>query len=462
MKRKYSSIPFIPLKAKDRNKAVENEIILDTDNNKIYIQKDDTVDLLSGLEERLSNDKEESTEYGITINMKEPDPSNAITYTEYAEGFKPLSIDKENGNCNYGSWKSILENFFGIEPVLINNGEVVCKLDPNNFNKVLDEPFEKQAIYGFEFDMNTGNFEYTDDAIDINRGIEITDNHIEYNGWKEVIFNLIGIKPVTFKDKEISDIDPYDYSKIVSQSNISDDNVMIRFKHLYYYMNITSDKITFKIASYKVDDDYIDDIFGEDGVFYVSAYNASEDINGNLVSKSGTTAKSDHSDGYYTKDILDKYLYILFLGMLIGDEPTLSTLGFGKSEFSTKNNGTMDKSGLFGSTNKATKLFGAENLLGNKVEFNNSIYADGTVLKYNISDDEPKPEEPGSGAESGSENTDLNTQSEENVELDNIIIKRVIKIESNDLAYNDINNMTFCAGSDGIILFIKVPVRIFA
>ena len=203
MKRKYSSIPFIPLKAKDRNKAVENEIILDTDNNKIYIQKDDTVDLLSGLEERLSNDKEESTEYGITINMKEPDPSNAITYTEYAEGFKPLSIDKENGNCNYGSWKSILENFFGIEPVLINNGEVVCKLDPNNFNKVLDEPFEKQAIYGFEFDMNTGNFEYTDDAIDINRGIEITDNHIEYNGWKEVIFNLIGIKPVTFKDEEI-------------------------------------------------------------------------------------------------------------------------------------------------------------------------------------------------------------------------------------------------------------------
>ena len=82
MKRKYSSIPFIPLKSKDRNKAVENEIILDTDNNKIYIQKDDTVDLLSGLEERLSNDKEESTEYGITINMKEPDPSNAITYTE--------------------------------------------------------------------------------------------------------------------------------------------------------------------------------------------------------------------------------------------------------------------------------------------------------------------------------------------------------------------------------------------
>ena len=51
MKRKYSSIPFIPLKAKDKNKAVENEIILDTDNNKIYIQKDDTVDLLSGLEE---------------------------------------------------------------------------------------------------------------------------------------------------------------------------------------------------------------------------------------------------------------------------------------------------------------------------------------------------------------------------------------------------------------------------
>ena len=146
--------------------------------------------------------------------------------------------------------------------------------------------------------------------------------------------------------------------------------------------------------------------------------------------------------------------------MLIGDEPTLSTLGCGKSEFSTKNNGTMDKSGLFGSTNKATKLFGAENLLGNKVEFSNSIYADGTILKYNISDDKPNPEEPGS--ESGSENTDLNTQSEENVELDNIIIKRVIKIESNDLAYNDINNMTFCAGSDGIILFIKVPVRIFA
>lgn len=436
MKRKYSSIPFIPLKAKDKNIAIENELILDTDNNKIYIQKENPEDFLTGLEDRLVNDKEESTEYSININMNEPNPSNAITYEEDAEGFIPLSIDKENGNCNYGSWKTILEKFFGIEPVLVNNGEIVAKLDPDNFNKILDEPFTKNAIYGFEYDMTTDTFSYTDDAIPL-ASVEFDDNKIKYNGWKDVIFNLIGVKPVLYNDidKEVADIDPFDYSKIASQSNITADDIMIRFKHLYYYMDINKDKITFRIASYKVDETFVDDIFGNDGVFYVSAYNASEDINGNLVSKSGAVSKVEHPEDYYTDDIINKYLYMLFLGMMIGNDPKLYVYGYGESETVTRNNGTMDTMGIFAKDDKSTKTFGAENLFGNRVSFDNALYADGSTITYNATDEEA--------------NSDI------------IKIDRIMMIESNDLAYANTDNMLFCTGSNNMLIYLKVPVRIF-
>lgn len=438
MKRKYSSIPFIPIKSSNIDKAVENEIILDVDKNKLYIKKEDKKDFIEDMEDRLQDDDladdSDRLEYGIKIDMTESNPEAAISYIEDAIGFNPLKVDKGTGNCNYGSWEKIISNFFGVEPVLVKDDKVIAKLDPDNIDKKLEIPFTEKKIYGFNLDFETNNLTYTDDAVALSSMIMI-DNEIEYGDWKDILYNLIGIKPVGLSEdkKEIYDVDPYDYKKIVSQSNITEDNIMIRFKHLYYFMDITADHIIFKIASYKPDDTFVDTIFNKKDAFYVSAYNASLDINGHAVSRSGKASKITHGDSYYTEDIVNKYLYLLCLGILIGDSANLSTLGIdNNSENSDKYTGSLDEAGEFATSNNTTKTFGAENLFGNHVEVGAATaYADGSSIRYIIEDDTVEE------------------------------IKRIIRIEAKDLSYDNLSNFKFCTGQNGLLISINVPARIF-
>ena len=72
--------------------------------------------------------------YGIRIQMGEyNDPTDAVVYTDDAEGFEPLSVNQTSGECNYGSWFKIITEVFGVRPCLFNAGVVTKYLNINNY-----------------------------------------------------------------------------------------------------------------------------------------------------------------------------------------------------------------------------------------------------------------------------------------------------------------------------------------
>ena len=90
----------------------------------------------------------ESPIYGIAINQDITDPTSAVTYTNDAVGFTPLSCN--GGACNYGSWdkNNIIRDFFGIRPCLVKDGVRTVYLNPDNY---------AQDINGSPVDITSGN-----------------------------------------------------------------------------------------------------------------------------------------------------------------------------------------------------------------------------------------------------------------------------------------------------------------
>ena len=75
--------------------------------------------------------------YGIKIDTTNTSPADAVTYTDDAIGFTPLSVNQSTGACNYGSWgeQDFIENFLGCRPCLYKNGARVGYLNPNDYSK---------------------------------------------------------------------------------------------------------------------------------------------------------------------------------------------------------------------------------------------------------------------------------------------------------------------------------------
>ena len=69
--------------------------------------------------------------YGISINMGTSAPNTAVTYTDDAVGFTPLTVS--SGACNYGSWSSIISDEFGCKPCLYYNNARSVYLNPSNY-----------------------------------------------------------------------------------------------------------------------------------------------------------------------------------------------------------------------------------------------------------------------------------------------------------------------------------------
>lgn len=443
MKKKYSSIPFIPLEKSKEAKAVENELLNDSQNGKLYIQKEEPIDLITAFKNRLKNDDQisiinptgDTTSYGVEIDLDESDPTFSVEYTGDAIGFKRLSVNQETGVCDFGSWEEIITDFFGVEPVLVKDGKEFAKLDPNDYDRILDNSFENDVVFGFEFDLNTKEFNYTDNAVGY-EPVLISTEGFKAGSWEEVISKLIACKPTAINsDREWKfDIDPYEYGVKASQENVDTTDVFVRFRHLYYYLDITADKITFKISNYKVNDNFVDDIFEGKDEMYVSAYDASKDIFDNYVSLSGKTATTDVDPNYYTKELANKYLYLLFLGVLIGGTFDMSVLGINNTENYIKQTGTLDNNGLFATDGKKTKIFGIEDPFGNSSFIEDAVYADGSTLRYFASDEE--------------------------IASDSISINKIIRIRSNDLSMN-INGCNFVVGYNGVAIDISVPMKIF-
>ena len=108
--------------------------------------------------------------FGIAIDMDESDPEAAVTYTDDAVGFTPLT------NSNYGSWTDLIKEFFGCRPCLYN-GSVVGYLNPNNYAQYEDGTTAditsgnsgnvmvefKKLYYKYAKDGNILTFKVTDD-----------------------------------------------------------------------------------------------------------------------------------------------------------------------------------------------------------------------------------------------------------------------------------------------------------
>ena len=74
--------------------------------------------------------------YEFIINTAESDPTAAVTYAGANQNFTPASMNFSTGAINYGSWGSA---FFQPRPVMVkNNGTVDYELSKNDFTKKAD------------------------------------------------------------------------------------------------------------------------------------------------------------------------------------------------------------------------------------------------------------------------------------------------------------------------------------
>ena len=87
------------------------------------------------------------TTYGIRIDQSITDPNSACSYIDDNANFSPLYCNS-NGSCNYGSWKDIITDWFGVRPCLYKDGKVVGYLNPDNYTKFED---------GTSADITSGN-----------------------------------------------------------------------------------------------------------------------------------------------------------------------------------------------------------------------------------------------------------------------------------------------------------------
>lgn len=75
--------------------------------------------------------------YTVRIDLNNKDPFNAVTYLNDAIGFDPLYINQTTGECNYGSWKNIIDSLISPKPCLVKDSNVIAYLDPLNYSKTI-------------------------------------------------------------------------------------------------------------------------------------------------------------------------------------------------------------------------------------------------------------------------------------------------------------------------------------
>lgn len=259
--------------------------------------------------------------YGIKIDPNNSNPNTAVTYTDDAVGFIPLSINTSNGSCNYGSWKSIIENVLGVKPCLVkNDGTVLTYLDPNNYNR---------TINGNLIDIESGLYGQ----------VMVKFNHIYYK------FSVDGTKLwFQISNKQID-------STWVDTAFASEDGIGTVRKEMF-------------IAAYEScqENNTLQSLSGK-----TPAFNLSFD-----------TINETSSFGVFHMMNIAKKQFIIFLTYLVTKSIDLkTTIGNGNTRGGDiLKTGTLDSCGLFYGKSadwQAVKVFGIENLWGNQLEYMNGI-----------------------------------------------------------------------------------------
>ena len=266
--------------------------------------------------------------YTIRIDLNNKDPYEAVTYMNDAVGFEPLYVNQTTGECNYGSWKNIIETVIKPKPCLLRSNKVLTYLDTNNYAR---------TIYGSGADII--NETSGDVMIQFSRlyyKIEKSGNTID--------FSIATRKPD----------DTWSAEAFLSEDGLRKDR-----DYMYYSayegwvdsenkLRSLSDKIpTANMAIYN--------------------YRSYARNNGNT----------------YSAVSIAKRMYISFLTMLVTKSLDIkTTIGLGVSDLDyTGDNraiksGTMDTKGLFYGTNtglNGIKVFGIENFIGNLAELTEGL-----------------------------------------------------------------------------------------
>lgn len=262
--------------------------------------------------------------YTIRIDLNNKDPYQAVTYMNDAIGFEPLYVNQTTGECNYGSWKDIIDSVIRPKPCLLQNSNVVAYLDPNNYSR---------SVYGSGVDIiNETSGDVMVEFAKVYYKLEKSGNTID--------FSIATQKP---DDTWISD------------AFLSEDGLRTEKDYMYYsaYEGYVDNDNKLRSLSDKIPT-------ANKAIYNYRSYARN---NGNT----------------YSVVSIAKRIYVSLLTILVTKSLDIkTTIGLGVSDLEyTGNNraiksGTMNAKGLFYGNNtgiNGMKVFGIENFIGNLSEF---------------------------------------------------------------------------------------------
>lgn len=262
--------------------------------------------------------------YTVRIDLNNKDPYNSVTYINDATGFDPLYINQTTGECNYGSWKDIIDTLISPKPCLYKDSKVITYLDPYNYAK---------SIYGSGVDiLNESSGDVMIEFAKIFYKIEKNGNIIDFS---------ISVKKLD--------------DSWVSDAFLSEDGLRQEKDYMYYsaYEGWVDSDNRLRSLSNKI-----------------PTANLNIDIYRSFCRNNGNT---------YSAVSIAKRMYISLLTILVTKSLNIkSSIGLGVSDLSyTGDNkaiksGTMNTKGLFYGNNTGKdgiKIFGIENFIGNLSEF---------------------------------------------------------------------------------------------
>ena len=262
--------------------------------------------------------------YTVRIDLNNKDPYQAVTYMNDAVGFEPLYVNQTTGECNYGSWKDIIQSVIRPKPCLLQNSNVVVYLDENNYAR---------SVYGSGVDIiNESSGDVMIEFAKLYYKLEKSGNTID--------FSIATQKPD----------DTWSSEAFLSEDGLREDR-----DYMYY-------------AAYEG---------------YVDSDNKLRSLSDKIPTANKAIynyrSYSRNNGNTYSMVSIAKRMYVSLLTILVTKSLDIkTTIGLGVSdlEYTGTNkaikSGTMNTKGLFYGNNtgkNGMKVFGIENFIGNLSEF---------------------------------------------------------------------------------------------
>lgn len=278
--------------------------------------------------EEIKNQVIDNYIYTVRINLNDKNPYTAVSYQNDAYGFEPLYVNQSTGECNYGSWKNIIDSLIRPKPCLLKDSKVITYLDPENYSR---------TIYGSGADI------INESSGDVMIEFAKLPYKIEKNG------NIIDFSICTRAED-----DSWSYTAFLSEDGLSRES-----DYMYYsaYEGWIDSDNKLRSLSDKIPT-------ADKPIFTYRDYSKNNGISYSMVS-------------------IAKRMYVTLLTIMVTKSLDVKTsIGLGVSDLNyTGDNkaiksGTMNTKGLFYGDNtgrRGIKVFGIENFIGNLAEFTDGL-----------------------------------------------------------------------------------------